>query len=358
MKIFYYINTISHGGAERVMTNLASEMAVRGHDCTIITSFTKEWEYPIGVGVKRISIYDRPIGNFITRNYKLISAVRKLIKENEPDLLVTFMGEPNLRALPIVAGTGTKLVMSVRNDPQKEYVGHVKRWIAKYIFPLADGMVFQTVDAKEWFPTRLQEKSVIIYNPVDYAFYNIELSGKRTGIVATGRLKPQKNHSLLIKAFAIIADKVEDDLTIYGAGEQDALNNLIHNLGLDGRVHLLGQCGDVPNVLSKYRLYVLSSDFEGMPNALMEAMAVGLPCVSTDCPCGGPRKLFSNGLKDCLVPVGNEEKMTEKMLQLLTDANYAAEVSALCKNASEEFEPSKIFDCWENYLCRFSRKSM
>lgn len=350
MNIFFYINTISHGGAERVITNLATELSDRGHDCTIITSYRKSWEYPIGNSVRRISIFNHPVGNFISRNIRLIYGVRNIVKQEKPDILVTFMGEPNLRAAPIVAGTGCKLIMSVRNDPQYEY-GHLGwSWMARHLFSFADGMVFQTEDAKAWFPQKIQENSVIIFNPVAPKFYEVELVPERKGIVTTGRLAPQKNHALLIKAFAKIANRVKDDLIIYGAGDQDALKQLIEFLGMKNRVILPGQCEDVPNTLKEHRLYVLSSDFEGMPNALMEAMAVGLPCISTDCPCGGPRMLFGDDLKPFLVPVGNVDSLAEMMLHVLINKECEDYLSTTCKAMSREFESFKIYDRWENYL--------
>jgi hypothetical protein len=156
-KIMFYINTLGHGGAERVMSNLATQFSQRDdYRCTLVTSFPSENEYPCGEKVCRISLYDKRIeGNFWKRNIKLVQKLRRLIKTEKPDVLVSFMAEPNFRALLSTVGTKTKNIISVRNDPNKEYAK--TKWMTKTLYRFTDGIVFQTQDAKDWFPKGVQK---------------------------------------------------------------------------------------------------------------------------------------------------------------------------------------------------------
>lgn len=353
----FYISTICNGGAARVMTNLANEMSERGHHCILVTTFRTDVEYELTKGVTRLSLYnEKPKGNWFIRNIIITRKLRAKLKSENPDVLLSFLGEPNFRAAIATIGTGTKTVLSVRNDPKWEYRGCIPAFLAKTLFRRAEGMVFQTSDAQAWFPKSIQHKSQIIFNAVKEDFYNIELPTECSGIVATGRLSKQKNHSMLIVAYSKIAHKVEDDLTIYGAGDSTELMRLAGKLGIANRVRFPGQTMDVKNAIKSARIYVMSSDFEGMPNALMEAMAMGLPCVSTDCPCGGPKSLFSDEMKKYLTPVGNSDAMASTMLSLLTDDKERLSHGLRCKEAAKAFMPDIINNQWEKYLNNVANK--
>ena len=125
---------------------------------------------------------------------------------------------------------------------------------------------------------------------------------------------------------------------------------MIERLGLSGRVLLPGQCGDIPQVLGGAKLFVLPSDYEGMPNALLEAMALGLPCIATDCPCGGPASVIRNGENGLLVPVGKEEALSEAMAALLSDGEARRRLAQNAKQTVEGFRPDAVFRQWEDYV--------
>lgn len=357
LRILFYISTISSGGAARVMTNIANVLSARGYDCTLATTFKAEEEYVLDFKVKRISFFNKkPSGNPLWNNYRIIKKLRELVVKDKPDLLVSFLAEPCFRAAIATIGTSTKTVISVRNDPNWEFKGIIRKLLAKYLFRRVDGIVFQTQEAKEWFPKCIQDKGCIILNSVKNDFYEVQLPEERMGIVATGRLSKQKNHSLLIRAYAKISDLVIDDLTIFGAGNPNRLHEQAKQLGIEDRVHLPGQTRDVINTIKNARLYVMSSDFEGMPNALMEAMAMGLPCISTDCPCGGPRALFSKEMSRYLTPVGDVDAMSERMLEILSNKIILDEHGKRCKDAAKAFMPEVINKEWENYLMNVQAK--
>ena len=352
MKIAFYINAIHEGGAERVMVNLAKQFSEHGYDALMITSFVSPWEYGLGENVRRITLFRELNQGFLTKNIKLVRALRRVIKEEQPDVVISFMAEPNFRMLWACRKKKIKKIISIRNDPEKEYPNLVYRVLAKHLYKKADRIIFQTEEAQKWFPKKIQEKSCILLNQVDEVFFNIKHQGVRHDIVATGRLVKQKNHTLLIRAFARISDQIEDNLYIYGEGElRRDLEQLISNLGLTRRIFLPGQIDNVAETLKSAKLYVLSSDYEGMPNALMEAMAMGLPCISTDCPCGGPHMIIDNGFDGILVPVGDIKSLSESLVLLSKDKELNKSLSVNAKEKARLlFGKDKIYNEWRDYI--------
>lgn len=352
-KILFYINAIHHGGAERVMVNLASSLSNYGYECILVTSIIEPWEYNYDENIKRISLYNTHMPkSFIKRNVFTTLKLRKVIMKEKPNIVISFMAEPNFRAIIASMMTHTKCLISVRNDPEKEYPNYIFKFIAKILYSFADGVVFQTEDAKKWFSKKIQKKSRIIFNQVDEIFFNTPLKSEREGIVTTGRLVEQKNHELLIRAYERIADKISDDLYIYGEGElENKLRKLIIELKMEDRIHLPGATKDVANVLSRSKVFILSSDYEGMPNSLLEAMAMGLPCISTDCPCGGPRTVLKNLSDEVLVPVSNIVAMAEALENLfIKSSDDMDKISFKLKIEAEKFRPSVVIDYWKSYI--------
>ena len=348
-KIMFYINAIHDGGAERVMVNLAKYFSENGYDATLVTSFRDTWEYPLAATVRRLTLEEVEIKQSrIKRNFSRIKKLRDLCKSEKPDILISFMEEPNFRAILATRGLPVKTLVSVRNDPNKEYAGKIGQFVGKVLLPMADGCVFQTSDAQKWFPERLQKKSRIIYNAVKEEFYQVERTPVRGEIVTCGRLTEQKNHKLLIDAFAEV-QKIYPfaTLKIYGEGVlREKLQNQIESLNLNEKVFLMGATNDVAKALQTADLFVLSSDYEGMPNALMEAMAAGVPCISTDCPCGGPRELFGEDASDKLVPCNDSAQLAKAICKVLeTTKDGMTE-----KRHAETFKPDRVNQMWKDYV--------
>jgi glycosyltransferase involved in cell wall biosynthesis len=350
--LMFYINAIHDGGAERVIIQLAHHFAEVGYRSILVTSFVDINEYPVPDNVERISIEQEQImQSKLKRNVSRIVALRKLCKKYKPAALISFMAEPNFRALVATVGLPVKNIVSVRNDPNREYGGNLGGFVGKHMIPHADGCVFQTEEAKGWFPKDFQKKSAVIMNDVDKVFFETERIGG-SHIVTLGRLSLQKNQKLLINAYSKIAQKYpETDLLIYGIGAlKDELEEQIRALGLNNRVQLMGLTNDAPTILSNAGYFLLSSDYEGMPNALMEALAVGVPCISTDCPCGGPRMLINNGKNGLLIPVGDENKLVEALECVLSNKEYAERLGKNAKNEAYKYRTEKVFEQWKNYI--------
>lgn len=350
--LMFYINAIHDGGAERVLLQLAKRFAACGYRTVVVTSFVDAWEYPVPEGVERLSIEQEQIDQSrLRRNLSRIEALRRLIREYKPAALISFMAEPNFRAVIASRFLPVKTIVSVRNDPEREYGGRLGRIIGKWLLPLADGCVFQTEQAQKWFPKRLQKRSKIIMNQVDERFFQVKDAGENGYVMTAGRLTAQKNQALLIRAFAAIAGDVEEELRIYGEGElRPELEALIAGMGMEGRIRLMGASNEMPAALAGCRLFVLPSDFEGMPNALLEAMAAGRCCVSTACPCGGPEAVIENGVNGMLVPVGAEKALSAAMLELLKDEKKRRTLAAAAGESAAAFRPETIFEHWRDYV--------
>ncbi len=219
--ILFYINQIYDGGAERVMVNLANLFAENGYRSVLLTSFRHGGEYDLSEKVHRLSVEEEEKKDHkLIKNFRRIKFLRKTVKEYHPDIVVSFMTEPIVRMFIATVGLKTKRLISVRNNPGKSYRTGMGWFIGKIIFPMADACVFQTEEAKEWFPLRLQKKSRIIFNPVGDRFYHIERKPVQGKIVTCGRLSPGKNQKMLIEAFFEVQKKYPKiSLEIYGEGE-------------------------------------------------------------------------------------------------------------------------------------------
>ena len=353
MKIFFYINTLSTGGAERVIANLANQFSASGHDVAVINSFRHEHEYPLDDNITHYYLeHGETYKSVIKRNFGRIKKLRRILKTDKPDVLVSFMREANIRAVIACMGLKTRTVISVRNDPDREYAGAFSRLLAKTLLTSADGCVFQTNDAKKWFPKKLQKKSEVIPNAVKRSFFEIKREPVPYRIVTCGRLTAQKNQKMQIDAVSALSEKFPRiQLLIYGAGElRDELRKYIDTLGCAEHVMLMGETSDVEGALSEASGFVLTSDHEGMPNALMEAMAAGVPCISTDCPCGGPKELIENGKNGFLIPVGDTEELVRKISILLSDDSLCSAVSERSKESGRLYLPDAVLEKWEKYL--------
>ena len=171
-------------------------------------------------------------------------------------------------------------------------------------------------------------------------------------IVSAGRLAPQKNQKMLITAFSKIANQYPDyNLTIYGEGAlRQFLEQQISDLGLQERVFLPGNITDLHTQIKTSAFFVMSSDFEGMPNALIEAMALGLPCISTDCPCGGPKTLIREKENGLLIEVGDSDALADAMATLIENQSLAFEMGQNAVAIRDRLSMEMIGKEWVAYF--------
>ncbi len=329
---------------------------------TLVTYEPSYEEYDFNAGIERIFVDRETLRWPLNRIQKALN-LRKCIKRNKPDIVISFMHDNDVIAYFATRGLKCKNLVSVRNDPKILYDRSVAswrtRWLAKHVYTHADGVVFQTEEARDWFG-RNNSHTRIIFNLVAPEFYQSRSRNNLKGgsVIAIGRFVEQKNHAMLMKAFANIVDQIDNNLVIYGDGDlREQYEDFILKNGLQDRISIPGITEHVPEVLAESSLFILSSSYEGMPNVLMEAMAVGLPCIATDCPCGGPRALEGGTESIDFVDVGDADMLSERMLYVLEHEDYASKLASNAKKRSEYFKSDYIFAQWKEFVTAILKSS-
>lgn len=355
-KIVFYISSLAKGGAQRVILNLTQSLLKKGYEVTLVTTAVVENEYELPQGAKRVVSdigEEEIVSNRITNFKKRFEKLRNIWKKEKPDVIVSFIGKNNFMAILTAWGLQIPVVTSVRGEPAEEYYSKGLELLAKTLMGKATGMILQTPDAKAYFPKWIQRKAVILDNPLNPEFIGEYYKGERENeIVSVGRLDSNKNQKLIIDAFVQIAEEIPKmKLVLYGDGEEkENLESYVKNSPYKDRIFLPGAVSNVKMRIQKSKLFVLSSNTEGMPNALMEALALGIPCVSTDCPCGGPRMLMEGKENGILVPVGNGEAMAQAMKNILQDQELWEKYSKNAYKITKILHPDEVNNKWENYL--------
>ncbi|MCC5894467.1 MAG: glycosyltransferase family 4 protein [Alkalibacterium sp.] len=354
MNITIFIGGLSGGGAERVVCNLSNYLS-SNHKVTILTMSDDTSAYPLNETVNRVTLSNNSENkNYLSKNIIRLFRFNKFIRDTKSDVyLVMLPVTINIMLLHKVL-IKSPIIVSERCDPYKRYESSkLKKFFMRKLYPKADGFVFQTEDAMDYYKKIINGKGIVIPNAINPEFIKRSFDGTRTKkIVSAGRLTNQKNFSILIRAFSIISKyHPEYELVIYGDGPQrGALERLVSELDLKNRVRLPGYVKDLGSQIIDSSLFVLSSDYEGMPNALMEAMALGVPCISTDCPVGGPKFLIDNNINGILTPVNNLDKLAEAMNKVLSDEEFAESLCKNAKNITQTLGYKNIYNKWESYI--------
>ncbi|MBU5594396.1 glycosyltransferase family 4 protein [Amphibacillus sp. MSJ-3] len=354
MNITIFIGGLSGGGAERVVCNLGNFLSKR-HKVTILTMSNDKPVSELHKSINRVPlIRSSEKYSYITRNIIRLIKFQQYIRKSDTDVyLVMLPATINLMLLHRKL-IKVPIIVSERADPETRYeTSKVRKWIMKKLYSKADGFVFQTQDSKEYYFKNLGKSGIVIPNAINKEFIGYYHIGERKkNIVSVGRLTEQKNFSMLIRAFNKIVKKHPDyNLIIYGEGPmRNELQKLIEELDLSEKVFLLGYVEDLKSNIVDASLFVLSSNYEGMPNALMEAMALGIPCISTDCPVGGPRFLINNGENGILIPTNNIDKLEQSIDTILSNQKLANEIGKKGTNIANELNFEKIYSRWELYI--------
>ncbi|MBE6596317.1 MAG: glycosyltransferase family 4 protein [Ruminococcaceae bacterium] len=329
MHITFLVSNLLSGGAERTVSYLSSYLANNGWNVTLL-SISDDIFYSIDPKVELVTLsVPRGAKNRVQRYIHAFNRyykTNKYLKENEPDVVFCMLPETSKYIFKRYQRSKYKLITSERNNPMFER-SDIQEFKQK-LFRACDGIVFQTERAKSFYSNEIGSKGRVIHNAVgNEMVYDLpEVSERKKKISAVGRLAEQKDYITLFKAFASVIKHYPDYvLEIFGNdnGEYaEYLKNEARNLGLDGKIIFKGVCRDAIVQASDSTCYVMSSKFEGMPNALMEAMAAGLPCISTDCP-NGPAELIENEVNGLLVPVGDVAALEGAMLRYIEDPAFA-----------------------------------
>lgn len=357
-KIAFYIGSLRKGGAERVFVNLAEYFRKEGYQVIMVTQYRKEDEYILPAGVKRIisdigeeKVSASRIVNFLRRVNKL----HVIWKEEKPDLALSCIGKNNFMTVVTAIGTKTRPVVSVVGEAKEEYPGRMMRILADVLFSHAAGIVLQTERSRSFFCRKVGQKAVILPNSLNPDFIRPRYEGEREKkIVSVGRMDSNKNHEMQLRAFAALKDKYAGYvLVIYGDGElRPYIEETAKELGVADRVFLPGVVPDVAAHIERAALFLLTSYSEGVSNALMEALALGLPAIATDVPSGGTEELMRDGENGLVIPPGDVEALKEAMDRLLGDEDYANALGREAARIQEKLLPERVNLLWKAYFER------
>lgn len=358
-RIAFHLNCLEQGGAERVVTNLAHQFYAEGYEVFIATEWFGENEFQIDEGIQRVHVGLTEEDKRQSRAVQIVRRVthlRQFVKKYQPDVLIAFAQKANYRALMATVGMKVPVIISIRTDPVGHYDSLADKIQIPLLFPRAAGCVFQTQGQKEFFPEGTQRKSRIILNPINDKYIGVPRPEKRTKtVVQSGRLVDFKNQLMLIRAFVKVHEKHPDyDLKIYGGdsfdGTKELLEALIAEKHAESFVTLMGASDELEKVLNDAAVYAFSSDWEGLPNALLEAMALGLPIVATDCPCGGPRTVIQDGYNGLLVPIMDEDAMAEGICRLIENPREAERMGENARKIGAAANGQAVFEQWRDYI--------
>ena len=347
--IAFLVGNLAFGGGERMLWMLMRELTRRGYDISIY-SYNEDWQ-------TQTEFNDVHILKVLpTAKNKLISyfELKKTLAEYRPDCIISFSLSLIETAVWAARANGIPIICSERCDPAEvpdPGKRDIHRLLRRLSFRYASGVVFQTEDVQKYFSKAIQKHSVVIPNPVidnDLPCYGESDIEKK--IVSSGRLSPEKNFEMLIRAFAALGNN-EYTLTIYGDGPlRTNLEKLIDDLGISSRVFLPGRVERVVDYIAKGDIFVMPSNHEGMPNSLIEGMAMGLAPVSTDFASGGARALIKNGVNGFLVPVGDTDALTNVLKDLIDNPNKKKNIKAEAIKIRETHSKDLILAKWVDYI--------
>lgn len=352
MKITIFANGVSNGGAEHVACNLSNFFVSQNYEVDLLTMADDKPTYFIDNRVNRISILNASerkgfIHNLSVRKQKFI----EYIKQSDTDCFIAFFPIATIILSLLRKRLKVPVITSERANPYK-YSWYYKILLKKFV-PLADINVFQSLGQKFFYGNRLNEKNCrVIPNACEIHTEPKEWSDRKKVIVSAGRLTKTKNYSMLINAFSTLQEKGKDyKLIIYGEGpERSNLENQIRTLGLTDRVYLPGRKDNVEDYIKECKIFVLSSMSEGMPNALIEAMSLGLACIATDCPTGGCRSLITTNVNGILIPVENTDELADSMERLIDNEDLAIKLGIEATKINKEYSPVRIYAEWEDVV--------
>lgn len=360
MKILFLNTNIGYGGASKIIVWVANQLAKTGHDVTFLTYRDNIIRQPLESTVKLIQAQLEETGGDV----KLLHSVKwihRLIKENNFDLGIAFLPPSILRLALASKGTGIKLIFSQRGDPyytapsrnfKSKLIGKLNTWA----FNQADGYVFQTKMALAYYSDAIQKKSAVIPNPISPMLRTEVREGNiRKSFVAVGRLDlKHKRQDLLIGAFNLISAKYPDyKLEIYGDGEDESK---VAEMAVENpRIQLMGKTDNVASVIQNACATVLSSDSEGIPNAVLESMSLGVPCISTDCSPGGAAMLIRNYENGLLVPRGDIHALANAMEYIINHPVESERMAVQAMEVNQIYAEKNIAEKWELFLKQLSR---
>lgn len=314
---------ICGGGAERAASLWANLLANEGYETTLLTFYPTQNEYPLDKKVKRVYLYPSHATYAKTPSFlrflKKNRLLRKFLKHTHQDVVIPFLYSTNVLCA-LSAPKHTKVAQTIRNSPWHEPKNRILKFFFYHLVKRCKVIVVQNEEQTTYFKHMKKVKPYVVCNPVNPEIENItkEKYSNIQNIISVGRLSAQKNQKMLIDAIEILKNKYKKivNLDIYGDGEcKTELMKYIETKKLNDQIFLKGKIQNIFNIEIKYDLFVLSSSYEGFPNALLEAMALGMPVISTNCKTG-PTEMIDNGKNGFLLASYNAEDMAKCIYEI------------------------------------------
>lgn len=341
MKIVFVVPNMIGGGTERIVSILANEYVQRGIDTAILIFAGDKVEYELDSRVEIVKI-GGPSNGSIGVRLKRIKAMRKYYRQNRDCVIFAFSVMGAVFSYISTAGSRHPMLVSERNNPEE----YDHKWLRDFFYRRTDRVILQTKDVLQCFDEIIQKKAVVIPNPIDPDLPPV-FEGKRVKkITAVGRLEEQKNHRLLIEAFYEFQKEFpEYTLELYGRGSlENDLKKLVKTLEMEEKVHFNGFCANAREEISDSMIYVLPSRYEGISNSMIEALAMGIPVIATDCPVGGTRMCIRDGENGIMIPVDDKRALYVSMKKIASDEQFALSISKNGAKLREQFSIGKIAD--------------
>ena len=370
MRLTLVIASLASGGAERVMAVLANDWAAQGHHITLITlAPASEDRQSLASTIARVGLDMMSASDNLRQaarsNFLRIKRLRREIRDSQPDAVISFLAETNVLTLAATSTLRVPVIVSERVDPRAHRIPAVWAGLRNLLYRRATAVVVQTGDVARWAERRVPVAKIhTIPNPVpppeecpttrhQPAGLPEWLADPRSKVFAMGRLTRQKGFDVLLRAFAQChAQNLDWCLIILGEGEERRrLEALAVELGIESAVRLPGCVPNARRVLRDADLFVLPSRYEGFPNALLEAMAYGLPVISTDCP-SGPREIVRHGIDGLLIPPDDVDALSIAMRQLIAAPDDRKRLAWRAAEVVDRFSLMSVMRSWDQLLVK------
>jgi glycosyltransferase involved in cell wall biosynthesis len=355
----WFVSSLSAGGAERVIAELANAFADRGHTVAVLTLAASETDhYQLDTRVERIALNvirdSFSLWQSVKSNVRRIVMIRKAIMGFAPDVVVSFIEQNNVRVLSAMLGSSIPIIVSERIDPRWYPVGRVWDSARRLLYPFAQKVVVQTERVAQWARKVTRPKRVVVIPNFVRDLPPLNLASAEIAnntLLTVGRLDHQKGFDVLLRAFFVSGlPALGVNLVVLGQGpERQALQSLAVQLGIEEFVDMPGVVDNPEDWMVKATVYVQPSRYEGFPNALLEAMAMGCPVVATDCE-SGPREIIQHGENGLLVPVEDPEALAASLQMVFEDAALRTHLRTQAVRVREHFSKVAIVNLWERLI--------
>lgn len=352
-RVMFVIGTLGGGGAERVLSILANGFTDE-YEVSLVCIFSDEKKYKLDDKVNYIPISIPSKFTGLKRNIVRLKNFRKIVKENAPEVIISFLTPVNMFCIFSLVGKRIPIIVSERGNPNQEVKSKIVRFVRNSLYYCSKKIhfVFQTPYAQSQFMNCINKRSRIIYNPIKRDIIAPYQGERRKTIVSVSRLEWQKNIPLLLNAFSEFNKRnPEYDLEIYGDGSLKVqMIQLCRELNIVDKVKFKGFVENIHESIKDASMFVLSSDCEGISNAMIEALALGLPVICTDCPVYAAKLFIEDGKNGFLTEINNSNQMCEKMLKLAEDDELKKRFSSNARNIRNILEETNILKQWKEFV--------